>query len=200
MVVGDSGVGKTCLLISYTTNSFPGDYVPTVFDNYNTNIVIDDTTIALGLWDTAGSDEYDSLRPLSYPGTDIFLVCFSLVDPPSLEHVKTKWITEIRQHMEGAKPAILLLGTKLDQRANQTVIDNLRKNGQKPVTKAEGEKVAAAIGADHYFECSALTQDGLSQVFEAAVKHVLPNSKPAASTTEKSHKAKGSNGRDCIVM
>jgi len=199
MVVGDSGVGKTCLLISYTSNSFPGDYVPTVFDNYNTNIVINDTTIALGLWDTAGSDEYDSLRPLSYPGTDIFLVCFSLVDPPSLEHVKTKWIVEIRQHMEGAKPAILLLGTKLDQRSNQSVIDNMRKNGQKPVTKAEGEKVAAAIGADHYFECSALTQDGLSQVFEAAVKHVLPDSKPTSGKDDKTH-AKKNGGRDCLMM
>jgi len=199
MVVGDSGVGKTCLLISYTTNSFPGDYVPTVFDNYNTNVVIDDTTIALGLWDTAGSSEYDSLRPLSYPGTDIFFVCFSLVDPESLEHVKTKWITEINKHMEGSKPAILLLGTKLDQRSNPAVVENLRKSGLKPVTKAEGEKMRAAINADHYFECSALTQEGLPEVFEASVKHVLPNSKPTPSTTGKSHKENKSS-RDCLVM
>jgi len=197
MVVGDSGVGKTCLLISYTTNSFPGDYVPTVFDNYNTNIVIDDTTIALGLWDTAGSEEYDSLRPLSYPGTDIFLVCFSLVDPPSLEHVKQKWIPEIKEHMDGAKPTILLLGTKLDQRGNQGVIASLEKNGMKPVTKAEGEKARAQIGADHYFECSALTQEGLTQVFEAAVKHVLPN--PSPSTSKKKEEKK-SDKKDCLIM
>ena len=173
--------------------------MPTVFDNYNTNIVIDDTTIALGLWDTAGSDEYDSLRPLSYPGTDIFLVCFSIVDPETLEHVKTKWITEIREHMEGAKPAILLLGTKLDQRSNSAVVENLRKVGLAPVTKAEGEKARAAIGADHYFECSALTQEGLSQVFEAAVKHVLPNSKPSSAKEEGPHK-KGKGGKDCLMM
>jgi len=199
MVVGDSGVGKTCLLISYTTNSFPGDYVPTVFDNYNTNVVIDDTTISLGLWDTAGSDEYDSLRPLSYPGTDIFLVCFSLVDPETLDHVKSKWIVEIRNHMEGAKPAILLLGTKLDQRTNSSVIENLRKVGKKPVTKAEGEKARAAINADHYFECSALTQEGLPEVFEAAVKHMLPNSKPQSQKEEKPHK-KNKDGKDCRLM
>jgi len=199
MVVGDSGVGKTCLLISYTTNSFPEDYVPTVFDNYNTNIVIDDVTIALGLWDTAGSDEYDSLRPLSYPGTDIFLVCFSIVDPDSLEHVRTKWIPEIKEHMEGTKPAILLLGTKLDQRTNSSVVEKLQKSGLKPVTKAEGEKMRQAVGADHYFECSALTQEGLSEVFEAAVKHVLPNSKPSTAKEEKPHK-KGKDGKDCLLM
>jgi len=198
MVVGDSGVGKTCLLISYTTNSFPNDYVPTVFDNYSTNVAIGDTTIALGLWDTAGSDEYDSLRPLSYPGTDIFLVCFSLVDPVTLEHVKSKWIVEINKHMEGAKPAIMLLGTKLDQRSNAAVIENLRKSGSKPVTKAEGERMRAAINADDYFECSALTQEGLSELFEAAVKHMLPNSKPPAKE-EKSHK-KGKDGKDCLIM
>jgi len=199
MVVGDSGVGKTCLLISYTTNSFPGDYVPTVFDNYNTNVVIDDTTIALGLWDTAGSDEYDSLRPLSYPGTDIFLVCFSLVDPETLEHVKSKWIVEINKHMEGAKPAILLLGTKLDQRNNPSVVEGMRKAGLKPVTKAEGEAARAAIHADHYFECSALTQEGLPEVFEAAVKHMLPNSKPQTVKEDKSHK-KDKGGKDCLIM
>jgi len=173
--------------------------VPTVFDNYNTNIVIDDVTIALGLWDTAGSDEYDSLRPLSYPGTDIFLVCFSVVDPESLEHVRTKWITEIKEHMEGTKPAILLLGTKLDQRSNSSVVEKLQKAGLKPVTKAEGEKMRQAVGADHYFECSALTQEGLSQVFEAAVKHVLPNSKPSTAKEEKPHK-KNKDGKDCLLM
>ena len=199
MVVGDSGVGKTSLLISYTTNSFPGDYVPTVFDNYNTNVAIDDKTIALGLWDTAGSSEYDQLRPLSYPGTDIFLVCFSLVDPDSLTHVRTKWIPEIRAHMEGAKPAILILGTKLDQRTSPAVIEAMTKQGLHPVTRREGEQLCNEVGADHYFECSALTQEGLPAVFEAAVKHVLPDSKPAAVKEEKSHK-KNKEGKDCLLM
>eukprot|EP01121_Diplochlamys_sp_Union-15-3_P007139 TRINITY_DN1794_c0_g1_i2.p1 TRINITY_DN1794_c0_g1~~TRINITY_DN1794_c0_g1_i2.p1 ORF type:complete len:105 (-),score=10.18 TRINITY_DN1794_c0_g1_i2:68-382(-) len=90
MVVGDTAVGKTCLLISYTTNSFPGEHVPTVFDNYNANAVVDGLAVNLGLWDTAGSDEFKALRPLSYPGTDVFLICFSIHNVDSWKNVKTK--------------------------------------------------------------------------------------------------------------
>ena len=77
-------------LFSYTTNKFPSEYVPTVFDNYAVTVMIGGEPYTLGLFDTAGQEDYDRLRPLSYPQTDVFLVCFSVVSPSSFENVKEK--------------------------------------------------------------------------------------------------------------
>ncbi|KRZ67935.1 Ras-related C3 botulinum toxin substrate 2 [Trichinella papuae] len=171
VVVGDGTVGKTCMLISYTTDSFPQEYVPTVFDNYSAPLTVDGMTVMLGLWDTAGQEDYDRLRPLSYPQTDVFILCFSLVSPVSFDNVTSKWFPELRHHCPDTP--ILLVGTKLDLRDDQQIIKNLGDQGLSPITRSQGNKLAQKLHAIKYMECSALTQENLRQVFDEAVRAVL---------------------------
>ncbi|CAK5013907.1 unnamed protein product [Meloidogyne enterolobii] len=176
VVVGDGAVGKTCLLISYTTNKFPSEYVPTVFDNYAVTVMIGGEPYTLGLFDTAGQEDYDRLRPLSYPQTDVFLVCFSVVAPASYENVREKWVPEIAHH--SPKTPFLLVGTQVDLREDGTTIERLAKNKQRPIQPELGEKLAKELKAIKYVECSALTQKGLKNVFDEAIMAALAPAPP----------------------
>ena len=92
-IVGDGDSGKTSILIGFTSDVFYDGYVPTVFDNFAKNLVVDDQPITLRLCDTAGQEEYKKTRPEAYPNTDVFLICFSLV---KVQCSKTEFIVLLR--------------------------------------------------------------------------------------------------------
>ncbi|KAF5307791.1 hypothetical protein FQR65_LT06663 [Abscondita terminalis] len=158
-VVGDGMVGKTCLLISYTANEFPDEYVPTVFENYAETITVDDQEYTMALWDTAGQEDYERLRPLSYPNTTCFLLCFSVSGRASFENIASKWAPEVRHH--NPHTPIVLVATKIDLRSDPT---------KETVTEKEGKKLRRKIKAESYIECSAKERTNLKEVFEEAVR------------------------------
>uniref|UniRef100_A0A8D0FFT8 Ras homolog family member Q n=3 Tax=Neoaves TaxID=3078114 RepID=A0A8D0FFT8_STROC len=151
VVVGDGAVGKTCLLMSYANDAFPEEYVPTVFDHYAVSVTVGGKQYLLGLYDTAGQEDYDRLRPLSYPMTDVFLICFSVVNPASFQNVKEEWVPELKEYAPNVP--FLLVGTQV-----YLVLQTLW---------------CSEMYSYCYVECSALTQKGLKTVFDEAIIAIL---------------------------
>lgn len=130
---------------------------------------IGDEPYTLGLFDTAGQEDYDRLRPLSYPQTDVFLVCFSVTSPASFENVREKWFPEVHHHCPGVP--CLIVGTQVDLRDDPSVREKLAKQKMSPVRKEDGERMAKDLGAVKYVECSALTQFKLKDVFDEVCRN-----------------------------
>lgn len=113
--------------MAYTEKRFVGNYETTVFDNWAVTVNVDQNRYTLNLFDTAGQvsklifillnqffkEEYAHLRCLGYPHTDVFLLCFSLVDKTSLENCQYLWMPEIRKYVGDDVP-VILIGTKQD--------------------------------------------------------------------------------------
>lgn len=185
VIIGDGAVGKTSLYIRYTTAAFPSEYVPSVFDNYTADVMVDGKHISLGLWDTAGQEDYDRLRPLSYPGTDIFLVAFSSISKVSLKNVRSKWFPEINHHLCGAPWILLCLKTDLRSETEESRV----------VTTEEGKAMAKELGASAYLECSSLNCSGVKDVFDEAVRIVMEarNGKKKGKKTKKTKSSSSSS-------
>ena len=179
VIVGDGATGKTCLLSSFTSGNFPLEYVPTVFENCSRTLQVDGRNIVMNMWDTAGQEDYDRMRPISYPGTDIFLICFAVDSPTSFSNVKAKWVPELRTHANDVP--YLLVGLKTD----------LRREKGDGVSAEGAERLKDEIKAVSYVECSAKTQAGVKAVFEEAVRSVLN----AANERKKRKKAKA-----CLLL
>ncbi|EPY51745.1 rho family GTPase Rho5 [Schizosaccharomyces cryophilus OY26] len=186
VIVGDGACGKTCLLIVFSKGTFPEVYVPTVFENYVADVDVDGRHIELALWDTAGQEDYDRLRPLSYPDSHVVLICFSIDAPESLDNVQEKWISEVL-HFCSNLP-IILVGCKNDLRNDPKVIEELSKTSQKPIPYEDGETVAKKIGAYKYLECSAKLNEGVQEVFETAARASMLKYKANSGTKTKKKK------------
>lgn len=188
VLLGDGACGKTSLLNVFTRGYFPTVYEPTVFENYVHDIFIDNVHVELSLWDTAGQEEFDRLRSLSYDDTHAIMLCFSVDSPDSLENVETKWVGEIAENCPGVK--LVLVALKCDLREQTDADDEEGQQGEKPalINYDQGLKVAEKIRALRYLECSAMKNRGVNEAFTEAARVAL---------TVKNAK---DNDSKCVVM
>ena len=193
----------------YTKNVFPTEYLPTVFDNYLSTLTVGDKTVSMALWDTAGQEEFDSLRPLSYPGTDLFIICYSVASRSSFKNIgervcneynltypsltSSQWYPEVTNACPNA--LIMLVGTKIDLLESPEEIRKMEETNTKPVTLEEAEELANSLECVACLQCSALTKKNLKEVFQTAAECVLgdPNAQKAhandnQTTTESGNK------------
>lgn len=157
VMVGDEAIGKSSLLVAYLKCAISKEYIPTVYDNSSVKVTMNEKTINLGVWDTGGKKEYDRLRSFSYPSTDVFIVCFSLVRPASFHNIRSKWYPEISYNCPNTP--IVLVGTKYD-----LLIPELEGHF---ISFYQAIKLKKEIGD---LECSAFNQWGVKDIFEIAAR------------------------------
>jgi small GTP-binding protein len=182
-IVGDGTVGKTTLLVSYTARAFMDVYVPTLFDNFSAIEEVDGQCINMILWDTAGQEDYTTLRTTMYRNTDIFLLCFSTVMMDSFDNLKFKWIHELRSN--APETPFILVGTKTDLR------DKLEKEGDKSqelISYKKGLKRAKELKAQAYVECTSKDPASVNNVFIEAIRVVLDREKKMKQKDRKNWK------------
>jgi len=199
VVVGDGAVGKTSLLLRFATGNSPTDYLPTVFENYTAQMKRDDEVILLHLWDTAGQEDYDRLRPLSYPGADVVLLCFSTISQASFDAIKEKWAPEIAHHIPNIPN--ILVGTKIDLREEKHPDPNSGKF--EPISTEQGQQMGKLIHSTTYLEVSSKTGQGINAIFDEAVNLALgARSTPSSSSTKSSTPTKpGRKKREgCVLL
>ena len=174
VIIGDDTCGKTSLYTVFAKNKDFEDikkYVPQVFEGYVADMEVDGKQLELALWDTVGREEYDRVRPLSYPDTDVILMCFSINSPDSLKNIPKKWTPEVKQYCPNVP--IILVGKKKDLRNDPNTIKELGKIRQEPVKLEEGTAMAEQIHAFAYHECSARSKEEVREVFNTAARASL---------------------------
>lgn len=172
--VGDGAVGKTCLLLKYILNEYNESHIPTIFDNHAKRMTCDGRVICLTLWDTAGQEDYARLRPLSYPNTDVFVICFDLTSRVSLKNIQQKWFPELSQWQASHAaesdivPKFILVGNKEDLWKESTASDKITDAEiDKFIQEADPEKIKG------FKKCSAKTGEHVEDVFQFACKVAL---------------------------
>ena len=152
LTIGESGVGKTCILRRFVDNKFLKNHLATIGIDFKTkNLTVNNQTIKLKIWDTAGQDRFRNITNQYYKGADGIALVFDLTDINTYEKIKD-WMTQIKANTKSEELGLVLLGNKKDLDTRQ-------------ITKAKGEELGNELGID-YFETSAASGEGIDEAFK----------------------------------
>ena len=191
-MLGDKSVGKSSLQFRFENGTFPTEYIPTIFSSCAPLLIVDNIAFKIGIWDTSSNEDYDRFRPLSYPQTDVFLLCFSLVSKKSLQNIETKWFKEVQAYCPGT-PCILV-GLKCDLIKNNEAIQNGTDSNDEindlskdklPISFEYIQEMKEKVNAEQYFECSSLENTNVKEIFEYACKIMIRSHEDASPTNSK---------------
>ena len=159
IVVGDSGVGKSCLTMKGTKNHFEECYSPTVgFEFFTFNIKIDDKYIKLQIWDTCGQEAYKSLITSFYRNASLAILVYSIDNQNSFNNIEV-WLNEIKSQ-SNPETKIFLIGNKID-------LENERK-----ISTETAQQFSNAHAFNYFDETSAKTGANAQNVFIQAAKEL----------------------------
>ncbi|KAH8825690.1 hypothetical protein DL96DRAFT_1609631 [Flagelloscypha sp. PMI_526] len=163
--VGDSGVGRVCLPIRMSGYGFPSEYIAPVAYVENYLIPGKGSGENISCLRAQCSEDYIRLRHLNlYPGTHVFVLCFSVVNPDSYQNIVDLWEPEVRQFCGTSECKILLVGTQSDLATDEVHLERLRMKRSGPIDRNQGIALAKAIGAFGYVETSALNGHGVEEM------------------------------------
>lgn len=194
VILGDAAVGKTCLVFRFITGDFFSEYVPTVIDHNMTQRKIGKSYVNLELWDTAGQEDYNNMRKLCYKHADLFIIVLSVVDRNSLTHAVERWYTDLKE--ENKEANVIFVGNKTDLRNKKGLAsgEHLARDSIEEMTN----KLECP-----YFECSALSKEGVEEFFVEGAKICLKKRKEYVPFEEFDNKGPlgcCSKGSGCILF
>ena len=172
VVLGDCHSGRTCLRMSYEYGEYPTRYIPTILENSSLDKTVDGETVHLMLFEVPLPEEFDLLRPFRYPDADICLILVRVDCLECLNHAETVWLRTIQVNCPRAK--YILVGSQIDRRADNDAVAKFEDEHHRPmISPSEGEAFARRINAWGYMECSALTREGVDELFDEAIRTVI---------------------------
>ena len=167
LTIGESAVGKTCILLRFTDNKFLKTHLTTIGIDYKSKVIkVQNYSVKLKIWDTAGQERFRNITQQYYKGADGILLVYDVTERTSFEKVR-EWMKQIQQNTNKEKIGIILVGNKCDMDERQ-------------VSTEEGQSLSKEFGI-LFYETSAYKDININESFESLVNEIISKKEPDTS-------------------